>query len=84
MDPIMNVFYGNLPKFQHTAKEFLQFLLAKSYKTPTCEISWNKQFPELTSDDKELWENIYLLSFKICRDTRSQSFQYKLIHQTRI
>ncbi len=64
----------------------LPFLLAHSkWSTPyipTALNTWSEKFPnlfkEITLDD---WKNIFTLSFISTRETKVQSFQYRLLHR---
>ena len=47
----------------------------------TCKKKWTEEFPRFITADPCLWPNIFRLSFNVSRDTKIQSFQYKLIHR---
>ncbi len=49
---------------------------------PTCMRKWTECFPEFKNADSSLWENIFCLTFSIARETKIQSFQYRLLHRT--
>ena len=44
---------------------------------------WESEFPEFknVSYGSELWTNIFCAPFNTVRDTKLQTFQYKIIHR---
>ena len=44
---------------------------------PKCITKWNALYGLVAFD----WEKIFCLSYKICRSTRLQSFQYRILHR---
>ena len=45
---------------------------------PKCITKWNALYGRVAFD----WEKIFCLPYKICRSTRLQSFQYRILHRT--
>ena len=48
---------------------------------PTCKKSWMKEFPKLKSDNNDLWEHIFSNVYQCCRESKLQTFQYKIINR---
>ena len=42
---------------------------------------WLVDFPQLNNFDVNKWSNIFTIPFNVTRETKLQSFQYKLIHR---
>ncbi len=59
------------------------FLLALENKDhiPTCILKWHTNYENLSVNIDEIWNRIFYLPLKICRETKIQSFQNKLIHR---
>ena len=49
----------------------------KKYITATCIHKWN----EMHQRQEEEWGDIFITTFKVVRETKLQSFQFKLIHR---
>ncbi len=47
---------------------------------PTCISKWHATYGKLRINIDEIWKRIVSLPFNGCRETKHQSFQYKLIH----
>ncbi len=63
------------------SKDYYWEMISKKSKTPSCQQKWCESFPELKDVDKEVWDRIYRLPFRITRETKLQSFQYRLINR---
>ncbi len=50
-------------------------------RTPTCIVKWTEVYPEFNNASEDLWPNIFILPFRITRETRLQTFQFKIIHR---
>ncbi len=57
------------------------YLIKQKYRTPTCITKWKEIYPGFNDASEDLWPNIFKLSFKITRETKLQSFQFKIIHR---
>ncbi len=61
---------------------FYWHIVNGQYHIPTALNTWSEKFPtlfkEITLDD---WKNIFTLSFISTRETKVQSFQYRLLHR---
>ena len=68
--------YQNLSKLSN--KIFYNELIKVSWVPPTNQNKWIEYYPYLETAD---WKSIYRLPYKICRDTFSQSLQYKILHR---
>jgi hypothetical protein len=64
-----------------TCNNIYCFFVETKKRLPTCITKWQETYPKFNDADHRLWENIFSLSFKITRETKLQSFQYKLIHR---
>ena len=51
----------------------------KNKEKPTCVEMWGELFPELTT---QTWKDIFIRTFSISRETKMQSFQYRILHRT--
>ena len=61
------------------AKKIYSHFNNKNLHQPTCLQKWQTIYPTI---DESLWKHIFKLSFKIVRETRLQSFQYRVLHRT--
>jgi hypothetical protein len=76
------IFYNNgTPKEVFTCKDMYWDFVKKKRRDPTSCEKWAKEYPEFKNADQELWPNIFKLSFSITRETKLQSFQYRIIHR---
>ncbi len=50
-----------------------------NYK-PTCIKKWTKLYPDFSTAHKSIWIRIFKLPFKTVRDTKLQTFQYRILH----
>ena len=62
-------------------KDFYWKLVTRKYVQPTCIPKWSKDFPMLDDVSADKWESIFKMSFTATRETKLQTFQYKLIHR---
>jgi len=53
----------------------------KKKRQPSCIAKWQEDYTKFNEADHALWQNIFSLSFCISRETKLQSFQYRLIHR---
>jgi hypothetical protein len=51
-------------------------------RQPSSIKKWIDDYPKFENADLTLWKNIYHLAFNITRETKLQSFQYRIIHRT--
>ena len=56
------------------------FITSKDIK-PHSQKKWCESFPKLISVDTSIWNRIYTLTYCITRETKLQSFQYRIIHR---
>ena len=59
-------------------KLFYWKFINKRKRLPTCVTKWTEIYPEI---DQDQWANIFSLSFKTIRETKLQTFQYRIIHR---
>ncbi len=64
-----------------TCKEIYWHIINKSNHKPPSKEKWHQLFPLMKEDAENLWPQIYKLPFTITRETKLQSFQYKIIHR---
>jgi hypothetical protein len=50
--------------------------------TPKCITKWSTIYTSLSNTHNTTWKNIFKQAFITCRETKLQSFQFKLIHIT--
>lgn len=62
-------------------KVLYNHLVRGKKRTPTCKIKWSETYPNFNDAAEDLWPNIFKLAFKITRETKLQTFQFKLIHR---
>ena len=65
---------------QISSKMIYSITRKKFFKTPTAQVSWEKQFPKLTQNS-ELWKRLYVTAFKCTRETKLQALQFKIYHR---
>ena len=67
------------PLTEFTSKDLYWLLMNEktSKHTPSCQVKWKDVCPS----DILNWKEIYTNAFKICRDTKLQSLQYKIINR---
>ena len=63
-------------------KDFYWALINMHNIIPSSVKKWQTIYPSFENCDPEIWKRIYRTSFEITRETKLQSFQYKLIHRT--
>ena len=61
------------------SKKVYSFFNLKNRTTPTCISKWQLLYPEVLT---AAWSTIFKRSFIISRETRLQSFQYRILHRT--
>ena len=66
---------------QISCKLFYWILVSIKKREPQCKIKWAQNFPLFTRVDHTIWPRIFETPYKITRETRLQSFQYRLIHR---
>ncbi len=55
-------------------------LTDKKKRAPSCIDKWSEDYPGFHTAQQKLWYNIFRQPFSITRETKLQTFQYKLIH----
>ncbi len=55
-------------------------LLDKKKRSPSCIEKWSENYPGSHTAQQKLWSNIFIQPFSITRETKLQTFRYKLIH----
>lgn len=62
-------------------RDFYWLLINRMKHIPTCKIKWLEHFHKLEQVDYDIWERIFKLAFSVTRETKIQSFQYRIIHR---
>ena len=60
-------------------KKVYELLNERNKITPTCIRKWSEVFPDITN---ESWKHIFNRTFSFIRETRLQSFQFRILHRT--
>ncbi len=71
-----------LPLYKIYNKDIYQKFVSQRKKTPSCIAKWTIEYPDFETADPDLWPNIFTLAFKSVRETKLQSFQYRILHRT--
>ena len=64
-----------------TCKHMYWTLVSKKSRKPTAIKKWSEYFTQFTNADESVWPRIYQMSFMVTRETRLQSFQYRILHR---
>jgi hypothetical protein len=80
----LNIKINNKTRILNTAssKDFYWHIINLNHHTPTCIQKWAETYKSLDKTYNQEWKNIFNLTFKICRETKLQSFQYRILHRT--
>ena len=62
-----------------TTKKVYTLLNAKNKFIPTCIKKWSEIFPEIMVTS---WKDTFIRTFNFSRETKLQSFQYRILHRT--
>ena len=62
-------------------KDFYWELVDNIHIQPTCKSKWMEVFPKLKDFDNRNWAKLFRIPFAASRETRLQTFQYKIIHR---
>jgi hypothetical protein len=60
-----------------SCKQFYWMYIEKYQRQPTCIATWNERY----NMDNDVWEAIFEIPFTCTRDTKLQSFQFRLNHR---
>lgn len=69
------------PCYKLKCKEIYWHLINQTCHLPASKKKWSEIFTEFQDAHDDIWERIYCMSFNITRETKLQSFQYKIIHR---
>ncbi len=61
-------------------KAIYNVLTGKRKRVPSCIEKWSEDYPGFHTAQTNLWSNIFRQPFIITRETKLQTFQYKLIY----
>lgn len=62
-------------------KTVYNILLKSKVREPSCIKKWREDYPDFAIADSDIWTDIFKRAFHITRDTKLQSFQYKILHR---
>ncbi len=62
-------------------KDFYWYFIDKEKSTPRCQTKWCESFPELKDVDDSVWERIYKMPYIVSRETKLQSFHFRVVHR---
>ena len=72
---LLNSKYYNITKLK--SKDFYWQLVNSSISVPTSQLKWSEIYPNIDFD----WKSIYSLPYFTSRETKLQTFQYKILHR---
>ena len=78
---IIHIGDNNKPMSILKCKDFYWYLININKHIPTSVQKWHNIYKNLNSSIDNKWNEIYKLNFSIARDTKLQSFQYKINHR---
>ncbi len=62
-------------------KDFYWHLINKASHMPSNILKWCQTYPDFKNADPKTWQRIFKLPFQVIRETRIQTFQYKILHR---
>ncbi len=62
-------------------KDFYWHLINKAPHMPKNILKWCETYPDFKNADTKTWQRIFKLPFQVIRETRIQTFQYKILHK---
>ncbi len=75
----VNKKYTSITKI--TCKDFYWHIIDKQKHTPTNIKKWCTIYTGFNDAEVSIWNRTFKIAFQICRDTKQQSFQYRIIHR---
>ncbi len=63
-------------------KDIYWHLINNITDTPKAIIAWKNVYTNLKNNEDEIWKTLFTVPLTSARDTRLQSFQYKILHRT--
>ncbi len=54
----------------------------KKLRQSSCINKWTIDYPKFENVEQTLWKNIFCSAFHTTRETKLQSFQYRILHRT--
>ena len=70
-----------VPVDRLSCKFYYWLLIYKKLRKPQCTIKWAEHFPLFKNVENSIWERIYEMPYKVTRETKLQSFQFRIIHR---
>ncbi len=65
-----------------SCKDYYWHIINKAKHEPTAKTKWSDIYNEFKEVDNDIWKRIIKMSFNTCRETKIQTFQYRIIHRT--
>ncbi len=62
-------------------KDYYWHIINQSKTIPRCIQKWQETYPKFENVDKHVWHRIFNMAFITTRETKLQSFQYRIIHR---
>ena len=70
-----------IPINEVTCKDLYWHIINKDKHIPNTIKKWTSTYPNFNNADTSVWPRIFKLPFKTVRNTKIQTFQYRLIHR---
>ncbi len=64
-----------------TCKLFYWLIINTGIHKPTATQNWSDHYPDFNTADSKIWKRIFKLPFNTVRDTKIQTFQYRILHK---
>ena len=81
-DIYININNKNLILNNLASKEFYWHIINSNKHIPSSIQKWSASYSTLTQDPNQEWKNLFNSVFKYSRETKLQSFQFKIMHRT--
>ena len=62
-------------------KDFYWRFVQSKKRIPTCIVKWSERFTPMLEDDGTLWKRLFKQPFLITKETKLQSFQFRILHR---
>ncbi len=70
-----------LPLVKTPSKTIYLKFVNRRRRSPTCIGKWTEEYPKFETASPELWQNIFKLPYIVVRETKLQSFYYRIVHR---
>ncbi len=62
-------------------RNYYWHLIKYKHYTPKTTKKWSITYPDFDNAEQKIWSRNFEIPFKCCRETKIQSFQYRIIHR---